>query len=206
MGFYSNYIFPRFMNGLMGQEEFSKHRVKVLADVEGDVLEIGFGSGLNLPHYPDHVRKLIAIDVNSGMLPLAQKKIDASPIEVDNKYLSAEHLPLEDQSVDTVVCTWTLCSIPDVAGALGEFRRVLRPGGKFLFIEHGLASDPKVAKWQNRLNSVWGIIGDGCNLNRDMPRLIEAGGLKIESSENFYMPGGPKFASNTFRGLARREP
>jgi ubiquinone/menaquinone biosynthesis C-methylase UbiE len=202
MGLYSNVIFPRFLNAFMSSGQFKKQRSKLLSSVSGDILEIGFGTGLNLEFYPDHVRKITAIDPNAGMNKVAQRNIKNSDIEVDSRVLSGENLPIEDRSFDSVVCTWTLCSIPDAAAALREVRRVLRPGGKFFFVEHGLAPDPNVAKWQHRLTPIQKVIGDGCHLNRPIDAMITGEGFGLSDLETFYMPKAPKFAGYMFRGIA----
>jgi len=157
----------------MAGEMFQEWRAQTLVGAKGEVLEIGFGSGLNLPHYPAEVSRITAADPNPGMGKLAQKRIKASAIPVEHHIISGEKLPFEDNSFDTVVSTWTLCSIPKVEQALGELRRVLKPGGQFLFIEHGLNPNPKVQRWQNRLNPLQKTVADGCNLNRNMRALIE---------------------------------
>ena len=202
MGFYSNVVFPRIINLIMSDKETTKTRREVLADVSGDVFELGFGTGLNLPHYPEGVKKLVTADPNPGMKKAASERIANSPIEVDCRVLSGEDLPFEDESFDAVVCTWTLCSIPDVERALAECRRILRPKGKFFFVEHGLAEAPGVRKWQNRVNPLWNVIGDGCNLNRDIRELIQDSKFEFADFENYYMKGAPRFLGYLYRGVA----
>lgn len=204
MGFYGNVIFPRVIETLMSNPLFQEQRDLVLRDVRGETLEIGFGTGLNLPHYPAHVKKLTVIDPNAGMKTLAERRIAASPIEVDRRVLGGENLPMEDESFDTVVCTWTMCSIADVGRALAEVRRVMRPGGRFIFIEHGLSDKEKYRAWQNRVNGVWRRIGDGCNLNRPIDELVTASGLELTAVERFDMPKNPKFMGHTYRGTAAK--
>lgn len=205
MGFYGSVIFPRILNSFMSSGQFKKQRSLLLADVSGDILEIGFGTGLNLEFYPDHVRKITAIDPNAGMNRVAQENIKRSGIEVETKILSSENLPIEDNTYDSVVCTWTLCSIPDAAAALREVRRVLRPGGRFFFVEHGLAPDPAVQKWQHRLTPIQKVIGDGCHLNRPIDAMITGEGFTLAEMETFYMPKAPRFAGHMFRGIATAE-
>lgn len=205
MGIYSNYIFPRVLNSFMSSGQFKKQRKKLLESVGGEILEIGFGTGLNLEFYPEHVRKITAIDPNAGMNQVAQRNIRKSGIEVDSRVLSGENLPIEDRSFDTVVCTWTLCSIPDAQRALREVRRVLRPGGRFFFVEHGLAPDPAVQKWQHRLTPIQKVIGDGCHLNRPIDQMVTGEGFELSEMETFYMPGAPRFAGFMFRGIATVE-
>jgi ubiquinone/menaquinone biosynthesis C-methylase UbiE len=204
MGWYSNIIFPWAMNWLMSKPAFSEQRVAVLKDVSGDILEIGFGTGLNLPHYPAYVSRLVTIEPNLGMARYATQQIATSPIEVEQHATSGEALPLADASFDTVVSTWTLCSIPDVELALREVRRVLKPGGRFLFLEHGLSPDANVARWQHRLNPVQQVLGDGCHLDRDMRELVADTGFSQLTCENFYFENTPKFVGYMYRGMAVR--
>jgi ubiquinone/menaquinone biosynthesis C-methylase UbiE len=170
----------------MSGEMFREWRTQTLTGAKGEVLEIGFGSGLNLPHYPPEVTRITTADPNPGMGKLAQKRIKASPIPVEHHVISGEKLPFEDNSFDTVVSTWTLCSIPQVEQALAELRRVLKPGGQFLFIEHGLSPNLKVQRWQNRLNPLQKTVADGCNLNRNMRVLIEKY-FKLEKLKEFNL-------------------
>lgn len=190
----------------MRREEFSCLRRRALGAARGRVLEIGFGTGLNLPHYdPAKVERLIVVDDNAGMSRRAAERIDASPIAVESIARSAEALPLDDASVDTVVSSWTLCSIPDVAAALGEIRRALAPGGRFLFVEHGLAPEPKVQAWQHRLTPVQRVIGVGCHLDRKIDALIADAGFGFERLDAFYMERAPRFAGFTYLGAATVE-
>lgn len=202
MGFYSNVLFPWGMNLLMSGEPFDSQRKQVLADVSGKVLEIGFGSGLNIPHYPVTTRELTAVDPNPGMRRYAEPRIAASQIKVERCELSGEVLPMEDAGFDTVVSTWTLCSIENVEQALAEIYRVLKPGGQFVFLEHGLSDEPGVQRWQHRLNPIQKVIGDGCNLNRDFHALIEQVGFSSLAVENFYLDKTPRLLGYMYRGVA----
>ena len=204
MGFYSEVLFPWGMNLTMSGEEFQKQRRAVLQAVDGKILEIGFGSGLNLPHYPDTVTELVTVDPNPGMGRYTAQQIAQSDIVVDRQVLSGESLPMQDDSFDTVVSTWTLCSIDDVERALAEVKRVLRPGGQFIFLEHGLSPDKKVSCWQHRLNGIQRIFGDGCNLNRDMRELVADIGFKQLEVENYYFPRVPRFLGYMYRGVATK--
>ena len=204
MGFYSEVLFPWAMNLTMSGEEFKKQRRAVLQEVDGKILEIGFGSGLNLPHYPDTVKKLVTVDPNFGMGRYTARQMEASDIEVDRHVLSGESLPMQDESFDTVVSTWTLCSIKDIESALLEVMRVLKPGGHFVFLEHGISPDKKVSCWQNRLNGVQKVIGDGCNLNRDMRQLLRDAGFNQLEIENYYFPKAPRFIGYMYRGIATK--
>ena len=201
MGFYSQKILPYLLDWSLSDSSFAKYRQEVLAEVEGEVLEIGFGTGLNLSYYPEKIRKIITVDNNPGVHKLAQKRIEKSSITVDHKILSGEHLPMVDNTFDSVVSTWTLCSIKKVEQALEEIYRVLKPGGKFFFIEHGLSSEPEIQAWQNRLNPVQKIIGDGCHINRNMQKIIEQQ-FKQVSLEEFYVENAPKVAGYMYKGVA----
>lgn len=173
MGFYAQKLFPYLLDWMMSDTTFNNYRQQVLADVQGDVLEIGFGTGLNLPYYPAHITKITTVDANAGVNALAQKRIQASSIAIDNRVLNGENLPMADNTFDSVVSTWTLCSITNVEQALREIHRVLKPGGRFFFIEHGLSNEPTVQRWQNRLTPLQKVIADGCHLNRNMQQLVQ---------------------------------
>ena len=202
MGFYSRVLFPWGMNMLMSGEPFDTERDRILATVAGDVLELGFGTGLNIPHYPAAVHKLTAVDPNPGMRRYAEPRIAASPIKVERCVLSGESLPMADACFDTVVCTWTLCSIENVEQALAEVHRILRSGGRFIFLEHGLSDEPGVQRWQHRLNPIQKVIGDGCNLNRDIRGLVDQVGFSSLEVENFYLEKTPRLVGYMYRGVA----
>jgi ubiquinone/menaquinone biosynthesis C-methylase UbiE len=204
MGFYSNVVFPRIMTMMMSSEAMADQRRHTLSDVSGDVLEIGFGTGLNLPHYPTSLQALTAIDANPGMNGLAQKRIEAASIQVRHEVLDGQHLPMEDGSFDSVVSTWTLCSIPDVDRALDEVYRVLRPDGRFYFIEHGLSPDPDVQKWQRRIEPLNKVLACGCHLTRDFRQIIGARRFRFVELDNFYQPHEPRFAGYMYRGVAAK--
>ena len=203
---YRRIIFPRLLDLALSGEGMERYRRQLLAHVQGSVLEIGFGTGLNLSCYPEHIRKITGVDPNPGMGSLARRRIASSPIAVDWQVADAQELPFPSQSFDSVVSTWTLCSIPNVAKALREIRRVLRAGGKLFFLEHGLSEDPQVQRWQNRLNPLQKVIADGCNLNRDMARLIREAGFRFEQLERFYMADQPKLIGYTYQGIALPDP
>lgn len=203
MGFYSQVIFPRLLDWAMSNPTFAKYREEVLTGVEGEVLEIGFGTGLNLSYYPPSLQKLVTVDPNVGSNQIAQKRIQASDIEIDNRILNGENLPMADNTFDAVVSTWTLCSIAKVEQALSEIYRVLKPGGKFFFIEHGLSDEPKVQVWQNRLNPLQNIIADGCNLNRNMRELVQKQFDNL-TVEEFYLEDLPKVGAYMYQGVATK--
>ena len=205
MGLYSKYLFPRILDWVMRGDETDEQRRLVLSEASGKVFEIGFGTGLNMPHYPNTVESITVADKNPGMNKLALRRIDESRLTVEHHVMDGQELPLEDASFDNVVCAFTLCSIPDAYKALGEMRRILRPGGKLLFIEHGLSDDPKVARWQHRLTPIQKMIGDGCRLNRNFAEIIRNANFHIAKLENFYMPNEPRFLAYMYRGVAVKE-
>lgn len=167
-----------------------RQRQKVVPLAKGRVLEVGIGSGLNLPFYdPAHVTEVLGLDPSEEMTDLAAKAAKEVPFGVDFVSAGAEEIPLDRDSVDTVILTYTLCTIPDSGPALREMARVLKPGGRLLFCEHGLAPDAGVRRWQNRINPLWSRLGGGCQLNRDIPELIRSGGFEIQGMETMYLPG-----------------
>ena len=204
MGLYARYLCPCLLDRVMAAPKFAELRPQVLELAVGDVFEIGFGSGHNLPYYPKAISKLTAADPNLQLNRIAQKRIRVSPFAVDTHILGGEHLPMADHTFDTVVSTWTLCSIAGVEQALGELRRILKPDGRFLFVEHGLADDPRTQWWQHTLTPIQKALGDGCHLNRDIKALIENSGFRIESLENFRFRHMPKWAGYQYKGVAVR--
>lgn len=205
MGFYANRLFPRLMDRVMSGLEFQRLRADLLKNVDGEVLEIGLGTGLNLACYPPQVLRLRAVDP-VPLLPVRvaeRRAAVAFPVEIT--YLSAERLPYEDGIFDHVVSTWTLCTIPDPVLALQEVRRVLKPTGQFLFIEHGRSDDARTAAWQDRLNPLQNVIGCGCNLNRRIDQLIREAGLRILQLDRFAMEGVPRIGGELYRGIARAD-
>lgn len=203
MGFYENHCLPHLINCACGLKAFTRQRSLVVPQARGRVLEVGFGSGLNLPFYdPAKVELVWALEPSEGMRHRARGNIDNSPLEVHWLDLPGEEIPLEDNSVDTVLLTYTLCTIPDWRRALEGMRRVLKPGGALIFSEHGSAPDAGVRKWQDRLNPYWGRAFGGCNLNRPIPRLIEESGFGIQSMESGYILS-LKFAGFNYWGVAK---
>lgn len=180
-----------------------KFRTETLARACGDVLEVGFGTGLNLPHYGNEVRSLWGLDpMNTSGLASAQKRIEQAPFPVERVTLRADgQLPFDGGRFDTVVTTWTLCSIPDTARALGEMQRVLKPRGRYLFIEHGRSRNEKTVRWQDRLNPAWRRLSDGCNINRPIDQIVIRGGFELESL-NEFLGRGPAVVSSLYRGVA----
>lgn len=205
MGFYSRVIFPRICNFVLDAPPVAEQRKKLLEQASGEILEIGFGTGLNLPHYPQAVRKITAVDPNPGMHRLAQRRIEQTGIAVKLELISGEKLPLADASFDCIVTTFTLCSIDKVEQALGELFRVLRPGGQLLFLEHGLSPEASIQRWQRRLNWLQQRLGDGCRLDRNMEALISAQPFASVTLEQFYMDRMPKTHGYMYRGAARKK-
>jgi ubiquinone/menaquinone biosynthesis C-methylase UbiE len=202
--FYENRILPYLLNVFMDTKGTREQRQRSLTGAKGAVLEVGFGSGLNLRYYPETVTKVVGVDPSHTSAHLARKRIAAASFPVEFVGLSAEKLPVADASFDSVVSTFTLCTIPDVAGALREMRRALKPEGRFYFVEHGHADDPRVARWQDRLNGLEQKVFGGCHLNRDISTLITQAGFEIERVEHAYLKGAPKFAGFLYRGVAKR--
>ena len=204
MGFYCRVILPWFQDWALDREALNRIRLDVLSEANGEVLEIGFGTGVNLPYYPSVVKKITTVDPNPGMSLRAHKRIEDSPLPVDLRILTAETLPMPDNTFDTAVSTLTLCSIPDAGRALSEVYRVLKPGGRFLFLEHGLSPDRKIQAWQDRLTPVSKILGGGCHLNRDIRNLVAAHPFAIQSLTNFYLEDAPKMAGYMYQGIAQK--
>jgi ubiquinone/menaquinone biosynthesis C-methylase UbiE len=202
MGIYSRFIFPRLCEFALNNSLVTERRRQLLEQANGEILEIGFGTGLNLPNYPPPVQKITTVDPHVGMHRLAQKRIEQAGIEVDQHVQSSEQLPFEDHHFDCVVSTFTLCSIDNVEKALSEVYRVLKPGGRFLFLEHGLSPEPRIQKWQRRFNWLQMRIGDGCRLDRDMGALVRSHPFASVEIENSYMEKGPKTHGYLYKGIA----
>lgn len=204
MGWYDDKILPHLINVACTTGPILKQREKVVPLASGDILEVGFGSGLNLPYYDrDKARKLWGLEPSTAMRQLAQKRIAASGMNVQLIDLPGEEIPLEANSMDTVLVTYTLCTIADVLAALEGMRRVLKADGKLLFCEHGRAPDNRVQIWQERLNPTWQKFAGGCNLNRDIPGLLSSAGFSIVDDNRMYVPGF-KALSYNYWGQARR--
>jgi ubiquinone/menaquinone biosynthesis C-methylase UbiE len=202
MGFYQERILPWLIHLSMRQKRLAPYRNRVVPAATGRILEIGIGSGLNLPFYSKDVRQIVGLDPSPKLLEMARSsgRERSMPLEVVEG--SAEAIPIEDRSIDTVVTTWTLCSIPDAQRALHEMRRVLKPFGRLLFVEHGLAPEPNVRWWQDRLTPSWKPLAGGCHLNRPMRALIEGAGFEFERLDTGYMRG-PRPMTFMYEGSAR---
>jgi ubiquinone/menaquinone biosynthesis C-methylase UbiE len=201
MAFYSDIILPRLCDLAMRNKYLVPYRERVIGAAEGRVLEIGAGSGRNLPFYGPSAKQILALEPSPQLVAMA-RNVPHHAIPVRFLEASAEGIPLDDGTVDTVVTTWTLCSIPDAAMALAEMRRVLRPSGKLLFVEHGMAPDRNVRRWQGWLTPAWKRISGGCHLNRPISTMIESAGFRIDRVETGYMPG-PKAMTFMYEGSAR---
>lgn len=206
MGFYDNHILPRVLDLAMKRSALAEQREWVMKEVRGQVLEVGFGSGLNLPYYPREVRTLSAVEPNTAMRNRAMKRIEKSgrTVSVIARGIDKKQF-LPDGSFDTIVSTWTMCTIADPAAALKEIYRLLKPGGRFLFVEHGLAPDEEVVRWQKRFNRVTQKWGGGCHLDRDIDAIVRASKLQIEKLDKFYLTSGLRAGAYTYRGIAERE-
>jgi ubiquinone/menaquinone biosynthesis C-methylase UbiE len=202
MPFYQDRVLPFLIDLSMRQRRLADYRRRVVPEATGRVLEVGIGSGLNLPLYGANVKQVIGLDPSPKLLAMTREKVREAGLAVDLLEGSAEAVPLDSRSVDAVVTTWTMCSIPDVERALHEMRRVLRPGGHLLFVEHGLAPQPGVRWWQDRLTPLWKRIGGGCHLNRPIATLIESAGFELERLATGYMRG-PKPMVFMYEGSAR---
>ncbi len=202
MGLYRDVIFPHLLEFVMSRPNMMKQRGITLAEAHGDVLEIGFGTGLNLDFYPQAVEQLTILDPAKLLPKKVEQRIKTARMPIEKSNLDAEKLPFDANRFDCVVSTWTLCTIPDVATALAEAHRVLKPGGKLLFIEHGRSDDDRVARTQDRWNGVQRVIGVGCNMNRPIDRLIRDAGFQIDRMERFLMPKSPRILAELYRGAA----
>jgi ubiquinone/menaquinone biosynthesis C-methylase UbiE len=202
MGLYGEKVLPRIINVACGLKNVEPLRRRVCEGLEGDVVEIGFGSGLNVPFYPEAVTRVAAIEPADGGWKLAEKRLRATRVPVQRSGLDGQSLPFADNSYDTALSTWTLCTIPDVAAALSELRRVLKPGGTLHFVEHGLAPDERVRTWQHRLEPVQKRVFGGCHLTRPVVELLTAAGFTITELDEFYEEGTPKVMGADALGTA----
>jgi len=203
VGFYGRQVLPRLLNKAMDTKVEREIRPRVCAGLHGQVVELGFGSGLNVPYYPSEITKVSAVEPSDVATHLARVRIAASPIPIEIPGVAGERLDLPSGEFDAVLSTWTLCTISDVDAALGETRRVLKPGGALHFVEHGHAPDPDVARWQARLDPLQKRLMSGCHLTRPIDQLIEQAGLVIERLDTYYVKGAAKPWGYTFEGRAR---
>lgn len=205
MSFYNKYILPKVLNCACASKPINYQRDKIVPLAEGVVLDVGIGSGLNIPFYnKTKIKQLYGLDPSKELLDIAKSVAKKENLEIEFLECGAESIPLPDKSIDTVLITYTMCTIPDVALSNSEIIRVLKDDGKLLFCEHGLAPDKNIVKWQKRINPLWSKIAGGCNLNRDIPNLISSSGFKISNMEEMYLPSTPKFAGYNYWGVAKK--
>ena len=205
MGLYDKYILPKCLNCACGSKPINYQRQKVVPLAKGKVLDIGIGSGLNIPFYSsDKIDKVIGIDPSHELIELAKELANDSKASIELVIGSAESIPYPDNFFDTVLVTYTMCTIPNVAIANKEMWRVLKDDGRLIFCEHGLAPDKKISKWQNRIDPFWGKIAGGCHLNRDIQKLITDAGFSFESLDKMYIPSTPKFAGYNYWGIGKK--
>ena len=203
MSLYEKYVLPKFLNCACGSKPISYQRKKVVPMAEGKVLEIGIGSGLNLPFYDkSKLDELWGLDPSEGLSEIAKQVADEEAMEVNFISAGAEEIPLPDNHFDSVLVTYTMCTIPEVDRANKEIQRVLKSNGKMIFCEHGLAPDKNIKKWQNRINPFWKKLAGGCNINRNIPSVIQESGFDIIDLEEMYLPSTPKIAGYNYWGYA----
>ena len=200
---YDKYILPYVLNCTCGQKPFVKQRQKLVPMAKGKVLEVGIGSGLNMPYFDtSKIISVVGIDPSEELIQLAEKRIDDSMPDVDFVISKAEELQFNDNTFDTVLITYTMCTVDDVSASLMQIKRVLKSDGQLLFCEHGLAPDEKIVKWQNRINKFWPTISGGCNINKNIPHLIGEAGFTISNMEQMYLPKTPKILGYNYWGTA----
>jgi ubiquinone/menaquinone biosynthesis C-methylase UbiE len=201
VGLYRDHVLPRLTDRCCGLVP-AEHRARACAGLSGEVVEVGFGSGLNVPHYPAGVTRVLAVEPSDVGFRRAADRLAASPVRVERVAHDAQRLPLPDASVDAALSTWTMCTIPDVAAALAELRRVLRPGGRLHFVEHGLSPDGRVARWQHRLNGLQMRLAGGCRIDRPIGALVEQAGFRLERLETGYVASTPNPWGYLYEGTA----
>jgi ubiquinone/menaquinone biosynthesis C-methylase UbiE len=205
LSFYDKYILPKVLNCTCASKPIRYQRDEIVPLAEGVVLDVGIGSGLNIPFYnKTKIKQLYGLDPSKELLDIAKSVAKEEKLEIEFLECGAESIPLPDKSIDNVLITYTMCTIPDVAISNSEIMRILKDDGKLLFCEHGLAPDKNIAKWQKRINPLWSKIAGGCNLNRDIPNLISSSGFKISNMEEMYLPSTPKFAGYNYWGVAKK--
>jgi ubiquinone/menaquinone biosynthesis C-methylase UbiE len=204
MGWYTCHVFPRLLDWLMRQRPVARERPKAVGRACGRVLEIGFGTGLNLPHYGHGVTQLVALEPVSMLPKRVARRVAEAPIPVERVMGRAEELPFAEGFFDSVVSTFTLCTVGDARQSLAEIARVLRPGGQFVFLEHGQSDNPRVARWQDRLNNLQRWLACGCNLNRPIDELVRASGLSLDELERYRLPRAPRIVGELYLGTAKK--
>lgn len=202
MGWYDDHVLPKLQDHALDTVHAHRIRARVVASLAGEVVEIGFGTGHNVPYLPASVTRLFAVEPSEPSIRVAAARIAGSLIPVEVIAPDATRLPMADGSVDAALCTWSMCSISNPVAAVAEVRRVLRPGGQLHFVEHGIAPDASVRRWQGRLNGVQRRLMGGCHLDRDIPELLRLGGMTLTRLERYYAPGGPKAFTSMYEGRA----
>jgi ubiquinone/menaquinone biosynthesis C-methylase UbiE len=202
MGLYDRFILPRVLEFGMSRPQIMRERPGALAEAHGEVLEIGFGTGLNLACYPAEVERLVVADPVDMLQDRVSRRIAAAAMPVVVERADGAALPFDAGRFDCVVSTWTLCTIPKVTAALAEIRRVLKPGGRYLFLEHGLSDNPRMARWQHRVDRLHGMFTGGCHVNRQIDRLVAESGLAVERLDRFQIAGIPRYMATHYRGVA----
>jgi ubiquinone/menaquinone biosynthesis C-methylase UbiE len=202
MGFYQDHLLPRFQDKVMDRQATHEVRARVCAGLQGEVVEIGFGTGLNARHYPTQVKRVAAVEPSALCMRLAQPRIASTTTPIELAGLNGEHLELPTEEFDAILSTWTLCTIPNLAGALAEMNRVLKPGGRLHFVEHGHAPDSGIDRWQRRIEPINKKLAGGCHLTRDIPAHIAEAGFAIDRLDTYYLKGEPKVFGYTFEGVA----
>ncbi len=204
MSFYEKKILPKVLDLLCGSSPINYQRKKIVPKVSGNVLEIGIGSGLNLPHYNvSNISNITALDPAEELTDIAKKRISELDLDIDVINCGAEEIPLESKSFDSILVTYTLCSIENLDDSMKEIRRVIKDDGTLFFCEHGIAPDLKTKNWQNRINPIWKRLMGGCNINRDIPEIISNSKLEIVDQETMFLPGTPRIAGFNYWGTAR---
>lgn len=204
MGFYRDRVLPHLQNSAMGRRDLREVRARVCAGLEGDVVEVGFGTGLNVPYYARDVARVAAVEPSSLCVRIAEPRIAASHATVHVAGITAERLELPSSAFDSALSTWSLCTIPDVNAALREIHRLLKHGAAFHFVEHGRAPDARVFRWQARIEPAWKHVAGGCHVTRDIPALIMRAGFEITQLTSYYMKGEPRVFAYTFEGIASK--
>ena len=202
MGFYREHVLPRFQDKMMGRKPMREVRARVCSGLHGEVVEVGFGTGLNAAYYPNEVTKVLAVEPSTLCMRIAAPRIAKASAPIELAGLTGEHLDLPSETFDAVLSTWTLCTIPNLGAALAEMKRVLKPDGAFYFVEHGLSPDAKVARSQARVEPLNKRLGGGCHLTRQIPREIEQAGFTIDRLDTYYFKGEPKIVGYSFEGRA----
>jgi ubiquinone/menaquinone biosynthesis C-methylase UbiE len=204
MGVYRDQLLPRLQNKVMDRKDLREVRARVCSALSGDVVEVGFGTGLNAPYYPETVKRIAAVEPSALCMRIAEPRIVATSAKVELAGLTGERLDLPSEEFDGALSTWTLCTIPDVGAALEDIRRVLKPGGRFHFVEHGRAPDDQVARWQARIEPPWKRIAGGCHVTREINQLVEGAGFRVDQIDTYYVSGEPKVFGYTFEGVATK--